>query len=255
MLSATARLVFADEPLGAPSPARSTAAGTAVDGTPPRRGSSTSAGSSAPRGRQASTSAVPRRTSTCRPDRRRRVGRTGSGQDAVVIFAFLSARLRRGSCLPCCSRWPAGRSRPGVRVGGRNPLRRLGPAHHRWLPASPSYRPGGPPSAGASACRRRTTRGGRPAGAGSGGDRSSRCPRPRCTPSARPVFTQSWRDLTMLHWPVPAEAVAPLLPAGTTDAHDGTHAGPRPVRHARHRRARTPPLPWVSSVRRDQRAA
>ena len=42
-------------------------------------------------------------------------------------------------------------------------------------------------------------------------------------PVPRPVFTQSWRDLTMLHWPVPAEAVAPLLPAGTVpDVHDGS---------------------------------
>jgi len=42
----------------------------------------------------------------------------------------------------------------------------------------------------------------------------------------RPVFRQSWRDLTMLHWPVAPEVVAPLLPAGTTpDLLDGVIEG------------------------------
>ena len=41
------------------------------------------------------------------------------------------------------------------------------------------------------------------------------------TPTRR-LLTQQWRDLTFLHWPVAPEAVAPLLPPGTTpDCHDG----------------------------------
>ncbi len=46
------------------------------------------------------------------------------------------------------------------------------------------------------------------------------------TPTAavgRAVFRQRWTDLTMLHWPVAPEVVAPLLPAGTVpDLHGGT---------------------------------
>jgi uncharacterized protein YqjF (DUF2071 family) len=42
------------------------------------------------------------------------------------------------------------------------------------------------------------------------------------TPRRR-LLTQQWRDLTFVHWPVAPEAVAPLLPPGTTpDIHDGT---------------------------------
>ncbi|WP_051839046.1 YqjF family protein [Streptomyces sp. NRRL F-5126] len=38
----------------------------------------------------------------------------------------------------------------------------------------------------------------------------------------RPLLTQQWRDLAMLHWAVDPEAVAPLLPAGTVpDVFDG----------------------------------
>jgi uncharacterized protein len=37
-----------------------------------------------------------------------------------------------------------------------------------------------------------------------------------------PLLSQWWRDLTFLHWPVPPQAVAPLLPAGThPDVLDG----------------------------------
>ncbi len=36
------------------------------------------------------------------------------------------------------------------------------------------------------------------------------------------ILTQQWRELTFLHWPVPAEDVAPLLPPGTVpDVFDG----------------------------------
>ncbi len=36
------------------------------------------------------------------------------------------------------------------------------------------------------------------------------------------ILTQEWRELTFLHWPVPAESVAPLLPPGTVpDVFDG----------------------------------
>ncbi len=38
-----------------------------------------------------------------------------------------------------------------------------------------------------------------------------------------PLLSQWWRELTFLHWPVPAERIAPLLPAGTRpDVLDGT---------------------------------
>lgn len=35
-------------------------------------------------------------------------------------------------------------------------------------------------------------------------------------PVRRRVLTQSWRELTFLHWPADPERIAPLLPAGTT---------------------------------------
>lgn len=68
-------------------------------------------------------------------------------------------------------------------------------------------------------------------------------------PVAHPVFRQSWRDLTMLHWPVPSEAVAPLLPPGTApDVHDGTSwVGLVPFAMRDIGVLGTPPLPWVSS--------
>jgi uncharacterized protein YqjF (DUF2071 family) len=44
---------------------------------------------------------------------------------------------------------------------------------------------------------------------------------------ARPLLTQSWLDLTFIHWAVAPDAVAPLLPAGTVpDTIDGvTYVG------------------------------
>jgi uncharacterized protein YqjF (DUF2071 family) len=38
--------------------------------------------------------------------------------------------------------------------------------------------------------------------------------RPRPLPSGRWVMTQRWNDLLFAHWPVPAHAVAPLIPDG-----------------------------------------
>ena len=71
------------------------------------------------------------------------------------------------------------------------------------------------------------------------------------TPSApvrRPVFTQSWGDLAMLHWPVDPALVAPLLPAGTVpDVLDGvTWVGLVPFVMSRVRILGTPPLPHLS---------
>ncbi|MCY7365524.1 MAG: DUF2071 domain-containing protein [Frankiaceae bacterium] len=66
---------------------------------------------------------------------------------------------------------------------------------------------------------------------------------------ARPVFRQFWRDLTMLHWPVDPQDVAPLLPAGTTpDVLDGrTWVGLVPFVMEGVRILGTPPLPWLSA--------
>ena len=67
-------------------------------------------------------------------------------------------------------------------------------------------------------------------------------------PVRRPVFTQHWRDLTMLHWPVDPDLVAPLLPAGTVpDLLDGvTYVGLVPFVMAGVRILGTPPLPHLS---------
>lgn len=64
----------------------------------------------------------------------------------------------------------------------------------------------------------------------------------------RPVFTQSWGDLTMLHWPLDPALVAPLLPAGTVpDVLDGvTYVGLVPFVMSRVRILGTPPLPHLS---------
>jgi len=68
------------------------------------------------------------------------------------------------------------------------------------------------------------------------------------TPVRRPVFTQSWGDLTMLHWPVDPALVAPLLPAGTVpDVLDGvTWVGLVPFVMSRVRILGTPSLPHLS---------
>lgn len=63
------------------------------------------------------------------------------------------------------------------------------------------------------------------------------------------LVRQSWRDLTFLHWRVPPEAVAPLLPAGTRpDVHDGTSwVGLVPFRLARTAARRGPAVPWLGT--------
>ncbi len=38
----------------------------------------------------------------------------------------------------------------------------------------------------------------------------------RVTPTYRPVGYQRWHTLLFLHWPVPVEALRPLVPAGMT---------------------------------------
>lgn len=67
-------------------------------------------------------------------------------------------------------------------------------------------------------------------------------------PVRHPVFTQHWRDLTLLHWPVDPALVAPLLPAGTTpDLLDGrTYVGLVPFLMAGVRILGAPPLPHLS---------
>ncbi len=67
-------------------------------------------------------------------------------------------------------------------------------------------------------------------------------------PVRRPVFTQSWGDLTMLHWPVDPAVVAPLLPAGTVpDVLDGvTHVGLVPFVMSSVRILGTPSIPHLS---------
>ena len=64
----------------------------------------------------------------------------------------------------------------------------------------------------------------------------------------RPVFRQTWGDLTMLHWPLDPAVVQPLLPAGTRpDVHDGsTWVGLVPFEMSRVGVLGTPPLPWLS---------
>jgi len=69
-------------------------------------------------------------------------------------------------------------------------------------------------------------------------------------PSApvRPVLLQqSWADAVFLHWPVPAERVAPLLPADVRpDEHEGTTwVGLIHFRMVRLGFGRLPGLPWL----------
>jgi uncharacterized protein YqjF (DUF2071 family) len=63
------------------------------------------------------------------------------------------------------------------------------------------------------------------------------------------ILTQQWRELTFLHWPVDAGAVAPLLPPGTVpDLHDGTTwVGLVAFRMWRIGLGRTPGLPYLGT--------
>jgi uncharacterized protein YqjF (DUF2071 family) len=67
-------------------------------------------------------------------------------------------------------------------------------------------------------------------------------------PVGRAAFVQHWRDLTMLHWPVDPDLVAPLLPPGTSpDVLDGsTYVGLVPFVMRGVRVLGSPPLPWLS---------
>ncbi|QKV80443.1 YqjF family protein [Amycolatopsis sp. Hca4] len=60
------------------------------------------------------------------------------------------------------------------------------------------------------------------------------------------LFSQVWRDLTFLHWPVPASLVAPLLPPGTRpDCRSGvTYVGLVPFRMTKVGVLGSPPVPY-----------
>jgi uncharacterized protein YqjF (DUF2071 family) len=64
-----------------------------------------------------------------------------------------------------------------------------------------------------------------------------------------PVLSQRWSRLTFVHWRVPAELVAPLLPAGADpDVFDGSSwVGLVPFRMERVGPWRLPGVPWLST--------
>lgn len=66
-------------------------------------------------------------------------------------------------------------------------------------------------------------------------------------PVGWPLLSQWWRELTFLHWPVPPEQVAPLLPAGTRpDVLDGvTYVGLIAFRMSRVGFGPGPGLPYL----------
>jgi uncharacterized protein len=65
----------------------------------------------------------------------------------------------------------------------------------------------------------------------------------------RVISTQSWRDLTFLHWSADPAQVAPLLPPGTRpDLHEGrTYVGLVPFRMVGLTVARGPEVPWLGT--------
>lgn len=67
--------------------------------------------------------------------------------------------------------------------------------------------------------------------------------------AGRVLLDQHWRDLTFLHWRVPAQVVSPLLPAGTRpDMHDGsTWVGLIPFRLTGAAFGTGPSLPYVGT--------
>lgn len=73
--------------------------------------------------------------------------------------------------------------------------------------------------------------------------------RPWPLPRGRWQWRQSWRDLLFAHWPVPVEAVRPLVPPGlAVHTFDGTtYVGVVPFRMAGVMRRPMPDLPWVSA--------
>jgi uncharacterized protein YqjF (DUF2071 family) len=67
---------------------------------------------------------------------------------------------------------------------------------------------------------------------------------------ARPwIMGMRWHDLLFMHWPVPREALRPLIPAALKlDAFDGQcWIGVVPFRMSGVRARWTPPLPWLSA--------
>ncbi|MFE5681076.1 YqjF family protein [Streptomyces erythrochromogenes] len=72
---------------------------------------------------------------------------------------------------------------------------------------------------------------------------------PRHARAHRTLLTQSWLDLTFLHWPADPADVAPLLPAGTTpDTLDGlTYVGLVAFRMHRVGWFRLPGIPYLGS--------
>ncbi|OZM73113.1 hypothetical protein CFN78_11895 [Amycolatopsis antarctica] len=63
------------------------------------------------------------------------------------------------------------------------------------------------------------------------------------------LFSQRWLDLTFVHWPLPPDVVAPLLPAGTEpDCLDGlTYVGLVPFRMADTSVLGSPPVPYAGN--------
>lgn len=68
-------------------------------------------------------------------------------------------------------------------------------------------------------------------------------------PITRPLLTQSWLDLAFLHWQVPVDDVARLLPAGTApDTFDGAaYVGLVPFRMHRIGWFRLPGIPYLGT--------
>ncbi|ROS21778.1 YqjF family protein [Cellulomonas sp. PhB150] len=65
----------------------------------------------------------------------------------------------------------------------------------------------------------------------------------------RIILTQEWQRVTFLHWRVPAQDVAPLLPSGTRpDEHDGSSwVGLIAFRMVRFALEPGPPLPYIGT--------
>ncbi len=73
--------------------------------------------------------------------------------------------------------------------------------------------------------------------------------RPWPLPRGRWAWRQSWRDLLFAHWPVPVEAVRPLVPPElTVQTFDGvTYVAVVPFRMAGVMRRPLPDMPWISA--------
>lgn len=73
--------------------------------------------------------------------------------------------------------------------------------------------------------------------------------RPWTLPTERWTWRQSWHDLLFAHWPVPAAALRPLVPAGLeVQEFDGTSwIGLVPFRMTGVMRRPLPDMPWVSA--------